>query len=336
MKLEIRRPILNFEGPVLRIPRRVVIPAKAGTPSHKAELSSCLISLTTLRGNLDFVISSFKTGLGISTFLILLLFAMFSSTSLAQSPLLKIGLIADIQYCDCPTAGAREYSKSLVKLDEAIRMINSEKVDFTVELGDMIDRDFVSFDPVYKKLNALKSRWIFVPGNHDFNVADTLKKKVWRMIPAKKGYWSEVIGDVRLVYLNGFQNSVIAYRPSSDWNGGLGKKQLEWAKDQVLEANLSKQLLIVFGHQPIIPGEAHSMWDSQKLIDILAGSSQQVLYLCGHKHSGGDQTISNIRVMNLKGMVEQPLPSFGILSIYADRYVIQGYGDQGSAQGQWK
>lgn len=291
-------------------------------------------------------------------FAILLFMLMTPFLARAQVPQLRIGLLADIQYCACETAGTREYSKSTVKLDEAIKVINSAEVDFTVEVGDMIDRDFISFDPIITRLNKLKSKWIFVPGNHDFNVEDSLKKKVWKMIPSKKGYWSQVIGDVRIVYLNGFQNSVIAYpkgskdqkenklrleqlekekaKNASDWNGGLGKNQLEWINKQVEQANNGNQKLVVFGHQPIIPGEEHSMWDSAKLIDVLAAYHQKVLYICGHKHAGGDHTIRNTRIINLKGMVEQPVTSFGILSVYPDRWEVKGYGLQENAEGKWK
>ena len=276
----------------------------------------------------------------------------------AQSPLLKIGLIADIQYCNCATEGSRNYRNSVEKLEEAIKTINHETVNFTVEVGDLIDRDFDSFTPMCQQMNTLTAKWIFIPGNHDFNVADSLKEKVWKMIPAKKGYGSETIGNVRLIYLNGFENSIVAWpkgtaehkenkarldklgkekaKNASDWNGGLGKKQLEWIKDQVEKANTAHQKLVVFGHQPIIPGDEHSLWDSKKLIRILAGYQHQVLYLCGHKHSGGDHTIGNIRVLNLKGMIEQPVSSFGILSIYSDRYELKGFGNQWSTTGRWE
>jgi len=272
-------------------------------------------------------------------------------------PLLKLGLLADIQYCDYPANGAREYRKSLGKLDTAVKGINAGQVDFTVEVGDMIDRDYASFDPVLKGINQLHNRWVFIPGNHDFNVADSLKRSVWAMIPSKKGYSADVAGNFRFLYLNGFENSVIAWPPgtdehkenkeqlkklesekaknASDWNGGLGKKQLEWVQKEVDKANELNQKLIVFGHQPILPNGAHSMWDSDKLIKVLSSCHSNVLYICGHFHAGGDHTIGNVRILNLRGMVEWPNPSWGILSIYPDHYELKGYGDQWSAEGDW-
>ena len=344
MKSEIRGPVLNSEDQ---------------GPKGFAE------AITLAEAILDLVISKFKTGPRISDLIILLPFSLFHFNALTaqnlkstDSNVLKIGLLADVQYCDCPPAGAREYRESLGKLKVAVTEFNREKVGLTVEVGDLIDRDFQSFGPVRKELGMLQERWVFVPGNHDFNVPDSLKKKVWKMIPAKKGYWSEVVGNTRLVYLNGFQNSVMAYakggkdyqensdrlkklekakaKNASDWNGGLGKKQLAWLADEVCRTNNAGQRLIVFGHQPIIPGEAHSMWDSEQLLKILAGYRHNVLYICGHKHSGGDETIGNTRIINLKGMVEQKAPSFGILAISHDHWEIKGFGVQSDYSGIFK
>ncbi|MFA6127140.1 MAG: metallophosphoesterase [Bacteroidales bacterium] len=255
---------------------------------------------------------------------------MFSKAALAQAPVMKIGLIADIQYCSCPTAFSREYSKSLEKVEVAVEAINKDTVNFTVELGDMIDRDFQNFDPVIQRLNTLNNKWIFIPGNHDLSVSRSLKKKVLDRIPAEKGYWSEVIDDLRLVYLNGFVKKV------AGWNGALGRNQLAWIISEVDKANQSHQKLIVFAHQLIVPGDSHSLLESQKMIEILSGSQHMVLYICGHKHSGSDHTIGNIRILNLKGMVEAKKPSFAVLSIYPDRWVLKGYGEQESIAGGLK
>jgi hypothetical protein len=60
---------------------------------------------------------------------------------------IKIGVFADCQYCDCETAGSRFYRNSPAKLEECINKFNSvEDIDFIIGLGDLIDRDFSSFD----------------------------------------------------------------------------------------------------------------------------------------------------------------------------------------------
>lgn len=51
-------------------------------------------------------------------------------------PILKVGLIADIQYGDCETSGSRFYRSSINKLRDAVKEINGNNVSFTVNLGD--------------------------------------------------------------------------------------------------------------------------------------------------------------------------------------------------------
>jgi manganese-dependent ADP-ribose/CDP-alcohol diphosphatase len=290
--------------------------------------------------------------------LIIPVFLLMSSLAgTCQSSGLKIGLIADIQYCDCPTAGAREYRLSPSKLEQAVTEINREGVDLTVELGDLIDRDYSSFEPVAGILERLISPWIFLPGNHDFNVADSLKKEVWRMIPDRNGYWGKVAGNYCLLFLNGLNNSTIAYPTDSpdhqlnrnrldeleerkapnayEWNGGLGEKQLKWIAKQVKNANRNNRKLVVFCHQPAVPGSEHSLWDTPELLKILSESKQNVLYICGHKHSGGDTTIGNVRVVNLKGMVEMKKPTFAILTLHARHWEIKGFGEEGEFEGKY-
>ena len=55
--------------------------------------------------------------------------------------ILRIGLVADPQYADNPTAGKRYYRESLWKLKEAIVTFNENDVDFVQNLGDIIDVD---------------------------------------------------------------------------------------------------------------------------------------------------------------------------------------------------
>jgi|GEM_PF-3415784 len=63
-----------------------------------------------------------------------------------QQPILSIGLIADVQYCDCNTHINRYYRKSLTKLHEAVDAFNQKDVDFVINLEDM-------------KLQTHLSRW---------------------------------------------------------------------------------------------------------------------------------------------------------------------------------
>ncbi len=293
----------------------------------------------------------------IRIYTILLFLLQLQGIGFAQQTPLKIGLLADVQYCDCPPAGAREYALSLEKLGKAIPVLQEEKVDYTVLLGDLIDHDLKSYTAVWNKLEPLKSNLVFVPGNHDFSLgegeeADRAKTALRSCFPEVR-----IAGNVRLLFLNALKNSIVAWPEGSaehafglktynqlkaqgapnaqDWNGGLGIHQLRWIRSQVALANRKGQSLVLFCHLPALPGDAHSLWDTPELLEILQTAEKPVLYICGHKHSGGDDTAGNVRIVTLKGMVEQKAVTFGILAIFDDRWEIMGFGEQGSFEGRW-
>ncbi len=288
----------------------------------------------------------------ISTLAFLLILQTFINIIPAQDPIIKIGLLADVQYCDCPTAGTRNYRLSLGKIEEAVRELVKQNVDLTVLLGDVIDRGPESFGPVYERLRPLGREVVIVQGNHDLTEGERRKAKGERRILRRQEV--KIMGDVRMLFLNAMVNSMEAWPEGSkehnigletynrlksegapnaqEWNGGLGEKQLRWIRHQVKKSNRHHQPLLLFCHMPALPGDAHSLWDTPQLLEILKEADKQVLYLCGHKHSGGDDTVGNVRILNLKGMVEGTTNAFGILSIYPDRIELKGYGVQGSAE----
>ncbi len=272
--------------------------------------------------------------------------------SVDEGPLLRIGLLADIQYCDCETAGTRQYRLSLGKLEEAVKEFLAEKVDLTVVLGDLIDRDLASFKAVDERLEPLKPDVIIVPGNHDFAVgtgreADRTRAELHALCPAVS-----TLAGIRMLFLNGMANSIEAWPVGSlkrkkgtetftrlksegapnaqEWNGGLGKKQLNWVDRQVRKSNKSDQKLFIFCHFPALPGDVHSLWDTPELLRILEQAQEPVVYLCGHNHAGGDHQIGNLRLINLRGMVEQTTNAFGILEFRPDEYSLRGFGRQES------
>ena len=76
-----------------------------------------------------------------------------SETS-GQKPIFSFGIISDVQYCDCEPAGSRFYRLSADRLREAVNSFRNNSVDFIVNLGDLIDRDYESFKPVLEILDS--------------------------------------------------------------------------------------------------------------------------------------------------------------------------------------
>jgi len=51
----------------------------------------------------------------------------------------RFGIVTDCHYADMDSKGSRHYRESLEKLGECVELMNSEKVDFLIELGDFKD-----------------------------------------------------------------------------------------------------------------------------------------------------------------------------------------------------
>src|SRR5690606_36367369 len=96
-------------------------------------------------------------------------------TSFGQSeelPLIRFGIIADVQYADQEDAGSRNYRGSIDKLAEAVQTFNGRDLEFVINLGDFIDKGSSSFDTLLSITNRLNMPLYHVLGNHDFTVSE--------------------------------------------------------------------------------------------------------------------------------------------------------------------
>lgn len=173
-------------------------------------------------------------------------------TSYSQTEsILRIGLVADPQYADKPTAGKRYYRESLWKLKEAIVTFNNNNVDFVQNLGDIIDMGWESYDsiiPVYQNLNpGIKNYHLL--GNHDFAVdsshfvklLETLsmpdyyysyEKEGWRFIvldATDYSYFSNSLHKHDTNQVNSYYDNTTGKSNNYRWNSAIGKKTTKLA-----------------------------------------------------------------------------------------------------------
>ena len=90
--------------------------------------------------------------------------------ALVKGARLRFGVIADPQYADADPQKVRYYRNSLNKLSTAINELNDLKLDFVVTLGDLVDRDWSSFQAVLGCYDKLRHPHAVVIGNHDAQV----------------------------------------------------------------------------------------------------------------------------------------------------------------------
>ncbi|MBN2482363.1 MAG: metallophosphoesterase [Bacteroidales bacterium] len=261
---------------------------------------------------------------------------------------LKIGLISDPQYCDCDHGTTRFYRKTLEKLPIAINTINQNHVNFTMTLGDIIDRNFSSFDSIMPLYRVLDSSGYYLLGNHEFEVDELKKDSILGKIGMSCYYYAFVIKDWRFLVLDGtelaeyasilhpelheeadsIRQSVSGKVNDLGWNGGIGRKQQTWMRQQIDTASEERQKVIVFCHFPVYPdGHRLNLWNNREITELLEQYPNVVAFINGHNHEGDYGFRKSVHYMTHKAMVEtDTLNSYSILEVYSDKIVQKGYG----------
>jgi len=264
---------------------------------------------------------------------------------------LSFGVIADPQYADAETAGTRFYRKSLGKLETAIQDLNRHELAYVTTLGDLIDRDLMSFDAVMPIYDKLRHPHFPICGNHDFSVEDADKSKVLEKLKLPSAYYSKSIAGWRCIFLDG--TDVAVYRhPSNDtrtaearkrmqelkqagktqaqeWNGGIGPEQMVWLEKELVAAREARQRVILFNHYPVFPAGGYNLWNADELLELIGKNDLIVAYMNGHKHAGNYATHQGCHFLNFKGMVEtENDTAYAIVRCFPDRLEIEGYGQE--------
>lgn len=290
----------------------------------------------------------------------LLLLAVSLRAQISDEPLVRFGVVADVQYDRDTTVGVngRHYSIEKDRLAEAIETFNSwDDLSFTVSLGDIVDRDFVTAFPDLKPVLALSKIPIhYVYGNHDYVRPFSAKKQkeFYDMVGRDDSYYSFISGGVKFIIMNDNEIALFSSEVGSvareqakafiedakakglkhakSYNGAVSKKQLKWLDKELKDASKKKQLAIILAHQPLTPeGNKHLLLNYQDVLKVIAKyPGTAVAYLAGHDHKGGKDVVGDTAFITFKGMCEGENNRYGIVSIYPDRLELQGFGDQKS------
>lgn len=267
--------------------------------------------------------------------------------------LFSFGLIADIQYADVEKTGNRDYRNSLNKLENCIEEFNRQNLSFIITLGDMIDRDYVSFNKPMDMIKELNAPVYNVIGNHDFSVDDQFKKEVKKRLHNKNGYFEFKKGDFEFIILDGTDISEFATTKESSkyqiamknyeklkaigannaylWNGGIGEKQLNWLETKLKKADKNNRKVILFCHWPLLPENGTQLWNNKEVLNLINNHDCVIAWIAGHHHAGGYEKKGQIHFLTIKGMVEAKYEtSCGIIDVYSDKLFLNGYGDQKS------
>ncbi|MHC4113606.1 MAG: metallophosphoesterase, partial [Planctomycetota bacterium] len=122
----------------------------------------------------------------------------------------RFGIVTDSHYADADTNGSRYYRHSLDKLTECVELMNDQKVDFLLELGDFKDQNNPAVEhktitylrAVEKVFQKFNDATYHVLGNHDM---DSISKEQFltnvenTSIAPSKSYYSFDFNGVHFV-----------------------------------------------------------------------------------------------------------------------------------------
>ncbi|MCA9006990.1 MAG: metallophosphoesterase [Planctomycetaceae bacterium] len=250
----------------------------------------------------------------------------------------RVGLVTDLHYADKPPAGSRHYRETLAKLKEAASQFQSDRPDFVVFQGDLIDsgksleQEKKHLQTVVEAISAIPFPKYYVLGNH---CVDQLKKEEFLQgVGQKESFYSYDQNGSHFVVLDScFKSDGTPYgRKNFKWtDANIPAEELAW-----LQADLEKTSLptIVFVHQPLDlkDTDAHAVKNSSAVRQVLEQSGKVTAVFQGHSHHNKYSEIKGIHYCTMVAMVEGSglaNNGYSILDVYEDgSLVLNGFRKQ--------
>jgi predicted MPP superfamily phosphohydrolase len=261
-------------------------------------------------------------------------------TSRARSGTVRFGVVTDCHYADADTVGTRFYRESPDKLAECVELMNAEKVDFLIELGDFKDqntppvelRTLLYVQVMENVLQGFNGPTYHVLGNHDM---DSISKMQFlnrvenTNIDSSRSYYSFDFNVLRFIVLDAnYRADGTDYDHGDfDWtDANIPSEELNWLKEKLAGAPGS---VIVFIHQLLDGTGSVYVKNAAEVRQILQASDKVLAVFQGHHHSGSYSNIAGIHYYTLKALVEGSGPennSYAIVEVRPDNSItITGY-----------
>ena len=263
---------------------------------------------------------------------------------------ISFGAVADLQYCDADPKINRYFRNAPKKLTDAINIFNGRDLDFIINLGDTIDRDWKSYDGILYHFEKCKSKLYHVLGNHDYEVEDKYKSKVPEKIGTPRYYdfsikkWRFIVidGNEISTYANleGTENYITAqkyleqsYINSNFWNGAIGTEQIAWLIKKIEKASSQEENVLIFCHFPVYPSHRHNLLNDLEMLELIGRYKCVKAWICGHNHDGNYSAYHDVHFVNLMGIVDHATETaFSIFHLFNDHLEIEGFGNEVSAK----
>lgn len=254
---------------------------------------------------------------------------------------IRFGLVSDSHYADRDEAGIRFYRESAAKMEACVEVMNQERVDFMIHLGDFKDQDpepdeqrtlqyLRDFEAIYAKFKGPRYH---VLGNHDM---DSLSKVQFQSLVENTGidkaqtYYSFDKGAYHFVVLDAcFNPDGLPYdHDNFKWyDANIPQEQLDWLEKDLKN---TEKPAIVFVHQMLedIENGKHHIKNFAEVRAVLEGSGKVTAVFQGHKHEERYKLINDIHYYTIYGMVDYSGPennSFAVVTLEEESVMVDGY-----------
>jgi len=252
----------------------------------------------------------------------------------------RFGIVTDSHYADADTIGSRFYRHSLDKLTECVELMNRQKVDFLIELGDFKDQDnppveqrTISYlQAVEKIFQQFNGPTYHILGNHD---ADSISKKQFLThientnVDSGRSYYSFDLNGLHFVVLdaNYTADGADYDHGNFDWmDANVPPAELNWLRQDLIAA---PGPVILFVHQQLDGIGSAYINNAEEVRQILEQSGKILFVFQGHYHPGSYSHIGQIHYYTLKALVEGPGSennSYALVEVRPDRSItVTGY-----------
>jgi len=233
-----------------------------------------------------------------------------------RKTMLRFGMVTDTHYANNPKRGTRHYRESLDKMAECVALMNDQKVDFLIELGDLKDEGQPATEAgtlqflqrIEAVFGTFKGPRYHVLGNHD---VDSISKEQFldqvenTGIGKERSYYSFDSKGVHFVVLDAdyTANGTDYDRGNFNWRDtNIPDHELKWlGKDLAATSNP----VVVFVHQQLdATDQYHYVKNGQEVRQVLEESGKVLAVFQGHNHGGAYSHIEGIHYYTLKALVE--------------------------------
>jgi len=249
---------------------------------------------------------------------------------------MRFGIVTDVHYAEADPQFNRYFRESLEKLIECVELMNEQKVEFLIELGDFKDQNTppveektISYlQSVERTFQNFNGPTYHVLGNHD---VDSISKEQFFKnvtntgIPAQSTYYSFDHKGIHFIVLDAefLADGTPFDRGNFQWNDTyVSEAELEWLRKDLADTKLPS---IVFSHQQLGGLGMTDIQNAEEVRKILQESGKVLATFDGHNHNGGHNIIEGIHHYTLKAVVDgsgSDNSSYAIVEILPDKNII--------------